>query len=122
MPRLDCKSFTALVALRVCANEQCHQKSVDAALRVVAVILATLTAYDSRGRVLHKDTRQYPGLGLLWEHIGCQQNNRKTLRVEVLTEAGLEYRVQFSKWTPARRFSPSPRFHELLATWGGLFC
>jgi len=86
------------------------------------MILATLTAYDSRGRVVHRDTRHYPTQVLLWEHIACQQNNRKTVRVEVLTETGMEYRVRFPKWTPARQFSPSSQFHQLLRHWGAVFC
>lgn len=84
-------------------------------------MLATLTAYDGRGRVVHSDTRRYPDLGLLWEHVGCQQNNRQTVRVRVQTETGVEYRVGFSRWTPARTFSPSARFHRLLRKWGGVF-
>jgi hypothetical protein len=87
----------------------------------IAHVLATLTAYDSRGRVVHKDTRDYPRLSLLWEHVGCQQNNRKTVRVKVLAETGIEYSVRFSPWTPARKFSPSSRFHQLLRSWGARF-
>jgi hypothetical protein len=84
-------------------------------------MLATLIAYDSRGRVLHSDTRKYPDVGLLWEHIGCQQNNRKTVRVVVQREDGIEYRVRFSAWTAARKFSPTARFHRLLESWGGVW-
>ena len=81
-------------------------------------MIATITAYDKYGVVSHRDTRDYPDPPLLWEHIGCQQNNRRTMRVHVETEAGLEYEVLFSPWTPSRRYFPSRRFHALLKTWG----
>jgi hypothetical protein len=83
-----------------------------------ALMIATIIAYDVNGSVSHRDTHEYPDTSLLWEHIGCQQNNRKTVRVVVETDTGLEYEVEFSPWTAARRFSPSRRFHELLSTWG----
>jgi len=85
------------------------------------LMLATLTAYDSRGRVVHSDTRNYPDVGLLWEHVGCQHNNHKTVRVVVRREVGVEYCVRFSRWSAARKFSPSARFHQLLLSWGARF-
>jgi len=80
-------------------------------------MIATITAYDKDGAVSHHDTWDYSDLSLLWEHIGCQQNNRRTIRVHVETETGLEYEVLLSPWTPSRRYLPSPRFHALLRTW-----
>ncbi|HWX21543.1 MAG TPA: hypothetical protein VN578_16700 [Candidatus Binatia bacterium] len=84
-------------------------------------MIATITAYDASGNVSHRDTREYPDNSLLWEHIGCQQNNQKTARVLAETEVGLAYEVEFSSWTPRRCFAPSRRFHELLRTWGAVF-
>lgn len=84
-------------------------------------MIATVTAYDQADLIVYQGTREYPDAILLWEHIGCQQNNQKTVRVEVQTEEGLEYQVRFSPWTPARRFIPSRRFHDLLRTWGAQF-
>ena len=80
-------------------------------------MIATLTAYDKDGSVSHSDTRDYPDLSLLWEHIGAQQNNRRTMRVRVQGEGGLEYDVRFSDWTRARRYFPSRRFHAVLKAW-----
>lgn len=80
-------------------------------------MIATITAYDQDGALSHSDTRYYPDLSLLWEHIGCQQNNHRTMHVHVQTDEGLEYEVSFSSWTPSRRYSPSRRFHALLKTW-----
>lgn len=85
------------------------------------LMIATLTSYDSDNCVVYQGTREYGDLFLLWEHIGCQQNNQKTIRVTVQTDQGLEYEVHFSAWTPARNFSPSRRFHDLLRSWGGQF-
>ena len=82
-------------------------------------LLATITSYDQKGEVSHSDTRYYADLSLLWEHIGCQQNNRRTRRVHVQTDSGLEYEVILSPWTPSRRYSPSRRFQALLMSWGG---
>ena len=82
------------------------------------MIIATLIAYDSQGNVTHRDTRKYPNLLLLWEHVGCQQNNRSTELVEVQTDLGVDYEVRFSPWTHARKFQPSRRFRELLKSWG----
>jgi hypothetical protein len=84
-------------------------------------MLATLTAYDADNYVVYQGTKEYPDTYLLWEHIGCQQNNQKTVRVKVETDQGLEYEVTFSAWTPPRNFIPSRRFHELLRRWGGQF-
>lgn len=84
-------------------------------------MIATLTAYDENHAVVYQGTRDYPDSSLLWEHIGCQQNNQRTVRVRVETDQGIEYEVTFSAWTPARTFSPSRRFHELLRTWGAQF-
>ena len=84
-------------------------------------MIATLTAYDAANCVVYKGTKEYPDSYLLWEHIGCQQNNQKTRRVKVETDQGLEYDILFSVWTPARNFAPSRRFHELLRSWGGQF-
>ena len=84
-------------------------------------MIATLIAYDEQGSISHDDTRRYPDVALLWEHIGCQQNNRQTVRVKVETDTGLEYDLRFSPWTPTRRFIPSRRFQELLGSWGGQF-
>ena len=81
-------------------------------------MIATLNAFDEHGVLSHSDTRYYPNLSLLWEHIGSQQNNRKTIRVHVQTDSGLEYEISFSSWTPARRYSPSRRFHTLLTGMG----
>lgn len=80
-------------------------------------MIATLTAYDAEGRVSHADTRAYPSLAFLWEHVGCQQNNQKTTRVSVETESGIEYEIAFSPWTPERRYLPSGPFQQLLAEW-----
>jgi hypothetical protein len=80
-------------------------------------MIATITGYDKAGAVSHRDRREYGDLSLLWEHIGCQQNNRRTRRVHVETEVGLEYEVHFSPWTPSRRYFPSRRFHALLLIW-----
>src|SRR5690242_20630031 len=80
-------------------------------------MIAALRAYDRRGKTCHEDTRDYPDLSLLWEHDGAQQNNRKTVRVRVMTETGLQYEVSFSPWTPERRYSPSARFVALLESW-----
>jgi len=85
------------------------------------LMIATLTSYDAHNCVLYQGTREYPDGYLLWEHVGCQQNNQKTVRVKVETDQGIEYDVTFSAWTPARCFAPSRRFHELLRTWGGQF-
>jgi len=84
-------------------------------------MIATLTAYDDANAMVYRGTKEYPDPYLLWEHIGCQQNNQKTVRVIVETDEGVEYEVRFSAWTPARRFAPSRRFHDLLRTWGGQF-
>ena len=84
-------------------------------------MIATITAFDTLGEVCHKDTREYPDLSLLWEHVGCQQNNRRTVEVHVATDLGLEYMVRFSPWIPRRRFSPSRRFRALLHEWGAHF-
>jgi hypothetical protein len=84
-------------------------------------MIATLTAYDQANSIMFQGTREYPDSYLLWEHIGCQQNNHRTVRVKVETDAGIEYDVRFSAWTPARLFAPSRRFHELLRTWGAQF-
>jgi hypothetical protein len=81
------------------------------------MITAKLTAYDADGSVSHEDTREYPDTSLLWEHIGTQQHNRRTVRVRVETETGLVYKVEFSPWTPQRRYRPSYRFQALLQTW-----
>jgi hypothetical protein len=80
-------------------------------------MIATLTAYDIGEMMTHSDTRVYPNLSLLWEHIGCQQNNRRSARVRVQTDTGVTYEVQFSPWTPNRRFVPSNRFRQLLNEW-----
>jgi hypothetical protein len=84
-------------------------------------MIATLTAYDNDHSVVYQGTRQYPDPFLLWEHIGCQQNNQRTVRVVVETDQGVEYEVRFSTWTPERHFAPSRRFHDLLRSWGGQF-
>lgn len=84
-------------------------------------MIATLTAYDHTNDIVYAGTREYPDNVLLWEHIGCQQNNQRTVRVRVETEEGIEYEVRFSVWTPARHFAPSRRFHDLLRTWGAQF-
>jgi hypothetical protein len=84
-------------------------------------MIATLTAYDKTDSVVYQGTRDYPDLNSLWEHIGCQQNNQRTVNVKVETDQGIEYEVHFSAWTPARNFAPSRRFHELLRSWGGQF-
>jgi hypothetical protein len=81
------------------------------------MITAKLTAYAADGSVSHQDTREYPHTSLLWEHIGTQQHNRKTVRVHVETETGLRYKVEFSPWTRQRRYSPSRRFQALLQKW-----
>ena len=80
-------------------------------------MIATITAYDENGAVSHRDTRYYSDPSLLWEHIGCQQNNHKTIRVRVDTEAGSKYEVKFPPWTPSRRYFPSFRFRALLQVW-----
>ena len=41
-------------------------------------MIATITAYDQHGVVSHSDTRYYADSSLLWQHVGCQQNNRRT--------------------------------------------
>ena len=84
-------------------------------------MIATLTSYDSAHCVVYHGTRDYPDSSLLWEHIGCQQNNQRTVRVMVETDEGVEYQVSFSAWSPTRHFVPSRRFHELLRTWGAQF-
>ena len=84
-------------------------------------MIATLTTYDQENSVVFRCTREYPDGVLLWEHIGCQQNNQRTVRVNVVTDLGIEYEVRFSLWTPSRQFAPSRRFHELLRTWGAQF-
>ena len=84
-------------------------------------MIATLTSYDEADRIMYRGTKEYPDSVLLWEHIGCQQNNQRTVRVMVETDQGIEYEVRFSDWTPARQFAPSRRFHNLLRTWGGQF-
>ena len=84
-------------------------------------MIATVTSYDESDVIVYAGTREYPDSSLLWEHIGCQQNNQRTVRVMVETDQGLEYIVRFSAWTPARHFAPSRRFHELLRTWGAQF-
>jgi hypothetical protein len=80
-------------------------------------MLATLNAFDDKGRISHEDTRFYPDLSLLWEHVGCQQNNQNTVRVEVVAEDGAKFNVEFSPWTSNRRYTPSARFHKLLRRW-----
>ena len=85
------------------------------------LMIATVTSYDANDEIVYHGTREYPDTVLLWEHIGCQQNNQKTVRVKVETDYGFEYDVRFSAWTPARHFSPSRRFHELLRNWGAQF-
>jgi len=85
------------------------------------LMFATLTAYDAQDHVVYEGTRDYPDGFLLWEHIGCQQNNQRTVRVKVETDQGTEYDVRFSSWTPARAFAPSQRFHSLLRKWGAQF-
>ena len=81
-------------------------------------MVALLTAFDSAGGVCHKDVRDYPAVSLIWEHVGCQQNNPKTVRVRVLMAGPeVEYGVEFSRWTPARRYVASRRFRALLARW-----
>ncbi len=84
-------------------------------------MIATLTAYDQANCIVFQATREYPDLGLLWEHIGCQQNNQRTVRVVAESDTGLEYEVKFSEWAPARLFVPSRRFHDLLRAWGAQF-
>lgn len=84
-------------------------------------MIATLKAYDDANFIVYEGTREYPDSFLLWEHIGCQQNNQRTVRVRVETEEGLEYDIRFSSWTPARQFAPSRRFHDLLRVWGAQF-
>ena len=80
-------------------------------------MVATITAYDARGKISHTDTREYPDLALLWEHVGCQANNRSTVRVAVQTQTGVEFEVRFSPWMPERRYPPSSRFQKLLEQW-----
>ena len=80
-------------------------------------MFATVTAFDGEGAVTHSSGRDYPDLSLLWEHIGCQQNNRRTVRVQAETETGLTYEVSFSPWSLSRRYFPSPRFQALLDSW-----
>jgi hypothetical protein len=84
-------------------------------------MIATLTSYDQSENVVYHGTREYPDSVLLWEHIGCQQNNQRTMHVKVETEDGVEYDIRFSVWTVKRQFSPSRRFHDLLRTWGAQF-
>jgi hypothetical protein len=81
------------------------------------MITAKLTAYDADGAVSHQDTRDYPDTSLLWEHIGAQQHNHSTVRVQVETGNGLSYKVEFSPWNPHRCYSPSARFQALLNKW-----
>jgi hypothetical protein len=81
-------------------------------------MIALLKAFDSAGGVCHSDVRDYPAMSLIWEHVGCQQNNPKTVRVRVQTAGPeVEYRVEFSRWTPARRYVPSRRFRALVRAW-----
>jgi hypothetical protein len=80
---------------------------------------ATLIAYSADGQITHHDARDYPELGLLWEHICCQQNNRRTIKVCVRTDPGLYYEIDFLPWTPGRRFRPSRQFVALLESWAG---
>jgi len=80
-------------------------------------MIATMTGFDKDGAVSHMDTRYYPDLSLLWEHIGCQQNNHRTMHVHVQTDSGIEYEVSFSPWTASRQYLPSRRFHALLESW-----
>ena len=80
-------------------------------------MIATVTSYDAEGEVSHVDTRYYPDSSLLWEHIGCQQNNRRTVRVVAKSDTGLQCDVRFGPWTEQRRFSPSRRFRALLQRW-----
>lgn len=80
-------------------------------------MIASIIAYDQHGAVSHRDTRYYSDSSLLWEHIGCQQNNRRTIRVCVDTDTGLEYEVRFPPWTPSRCYRPSLRFQALLELW-----
>jgi hypothetical protein len=80
-------------------------------------MIATMTAYNKDGAVSHRDTRDYADFSRLREHSGRQQNNRKTIRVRVETKLAVAYEVNFSPWTPARRYSPSRRFHTVLKTW-----
>ncbi|HLH53897.1 MAG TPA: hypothetical protein VKY92_09810 [Verrucomicrobiae bacterium] len=84
-------------------------------------MIATLVSYDEMNNIVYEGTREYPDNGLLWEHIGCQQNNQKTVRVRVEADNGLEYEVRFSAWSPHRQFAPSRRFHDLLRVWGAQF-
>lgn len=81
------------------------------------MIIAKLTAYDADGGVSHHDTREYPDPSMLWEHIGSQQNNRRTVRVKAESTTGLTYKAEFTSWTPQRRYSPSPTFQALLTKW-----
>ena len=80
---------------------------------------ATLKAYDQDGKITHQDTRDYTDLSLVWEHVGAQQHNHKTVRVHVTTDNGITYEVKFSPWTPERRYRPSSRFALLLEQWAG---
>ena len=82
------------------------------------LMIATLTAFDQANTLVYQSTREYPDPALLWEHIGCQQNNHRTIRVNAETETGIRYEVRFSPWTPERLFTPSRRFHDLLRVWG----
>ena len=77
-------------------------------------MIATIKAYDASGKLCHEDTREYPDVSLLWEHIGAQQNNRRTVRVKAVTDAGLEYEVEFSLWTPSRTFPTTSRFQKFI--------
>ena len=84
-------------------------------------MIATLTSYDEDNCAVYHATREYPDAYLLWEHIGCQQNNQRTVRVKVEAENGVEYEVLFSAWSPARNFAPSRLFHDLLRNLGAQF-
>jgi hypothetical protein len=77
-------------------------------------MIATIKAFDASGKLCHEDTRDYPDISLLWEHIGAQQNNRRTMRVKAVTDTGVEYDVEFSVWTPARIFPTTRRFQAFL--------
>ena len=85
------------------------------------MITATLIGYDAKGNITHQDTRSYPDLTLVWEHVGAQQNNRKTVRVNIQTDCDIAYDVKFSSWTPQRQYKPTRRFVSLLGQWCGDF-
>ena len=70
-------------------------------------MIATLTSYDENQAVVYQGTREYPDSSLLWEHIGCQQNNQRTVRVRVETDQGVEYRSGFLS------LDIQPLFHAL---------